>query len=190
MNAKSPLLSRRQFLMMGSGTALSTLLGGAYLVSGCPLSNAGICVGPCTAYIDLSRDGLCDRIQSRLGNDTEPAIAGQNSDTQNADTSCLACPFGIANDPYPGKCRHYVDTNNNGICDLSEKSSCEDETRKRPPVQEEIPGILPSNDNEEPPCTACPLGLVNDPFPGECRQYVDRDGNGICDLIRARQLYR
>jgi hypothetical protein len=29
-------LIRRQFLLMGGGTALSALLGGAYLVSGCP----------------------------------------------------------------------------------------------------------------------------------------------------------
>ena len=30
--------------------------------------------------------------------------------------------------------------------------------------------------------TACPLGLVNDPYPGECRWYVDANANGICDL--------
>lgn len=30
--------------------------------------------------------------------------------------------------------------------------------------------------------TACPFGLVNDPYPGACRRYVDRNGNGICDL--------
>ncbi len=29
---------------------------------------------------------------------------------------------------------------------------------------------------------ACPKGLVNDPYPGRCRHYVDRDGDGICDL--------
>jgi len=31
-------------------------------------------------------------------------------------------------------------------------------------------------------CVACPNGLVNDPYPGRCRRYVDRDGDGICDL--------
>ncbi len=30
--------------------------------------------------------------------------------------------------------------------------------------------------------TACPFGLVNDPYPGACRRYVDRNNNGICDL--------
>jgi len=31
-------------------------------------------------------------------------------------------------------------------------------------------------------CVACPHGLVNDPYPGRCRRYVDRDGDRICDL--------
>ncbi len=29
---------------------------------------------------------------------------------------------------------------------------------------------------------ACRKGFVNDPYPGRCHQYVDRDGDGICDL--------
>ncbi|MBC7251629.1 MAG: DUF4405 domain-containing protein [Anaerolineae bacterium] len=28
---------------------------------------------------------------------------------------------------------------------------------------------------------ACPRGLVNDPYPGQCRHYTDRNGDGICD---------
>ncbi len=28
---------------------------------------------------------------------------------------------------------------------------------------------------------ACPHNLVNDPYPGRCRLYVDTDGDGICD---------
>jgi hypothetical protein len=27
----------------------------------------------------------------------------------------------------------------------------------------------------------CPYGLVNDPYPGHCRRYVDTDADGICD---------
>lgn len=27
----------------------------------------------------------------------------------------------------------------------------------------------------------CPKGLVNDPAPGRCEEYVDTDRNGICD---------
>ncbi len=39
----------------------------------------------------------------------------------------------------------------------------------------------PTEDGQEL-CVACPRGLVNDPYPGCCRRYVDRDGDGICDL--------
>ncbi|HNT75208.1 MAG TPA: hypothetical protein PKH77_09335 [Anaerolineae bacterium] len=31
------------------------------------------------------------------------------------------------------------------------------------------------------PTTRCPHGLVNDPYPGRCRRYTDKNGNGICD---------
>jgi hypothetical protein len=30
--------------------------------------------------------------------------------------------------------------------------------------------------------TRCPKGLVNDPYPGSCHHYIDRDGSGYCDL--------
>lgn len=29
---------------------------------------------------------------------------------------------------------------------------------------------------------ACPFGRVNDPYPGQCKRYVDVNDNGICDL--------
>jgi hypothetical protein len=31
------------------------------------------------------------------------------------------CPYGLINDPFPGECSKYIDTNNNNICDHSEK---------------------------------------------------------------------
>jgi hypothetical protein len=31
----------------------------------------------------------------------------------------VACPFGVVNDPYPGRCRHYRDSNGDGMCDYS-----------------------------------------------------------------------
>lgn len=33
------------------------------------------------------------------------------------------CPYGEINDPYPGKCARYVDTNGDGICDLSQEAA-------------------------------------------------------------------
>ncbi|MBM4240594.1 MAG: hypothetical protein FJ150_02815 [Euryarchaeota archaeon] len=30
------------------------------------------------------------------------------------------CPYGLINDPYPGQCPRYTDTNNDGLCDHSQ----------------------------------------------------------------------
>ncbi len=30
------------------------------------------------------------------------------------------CPYGLINDPFPGQCPRYIDTNNDGICDHSQ----------------------------------------------------------------------
>lgn len=29
---------------------------------------------------------------------------------------------------------------------------------------------------------ACAAGVVNDPYPGHCKRYVDANNNGLCDL--------
>ena len=31
-----------------------------------------------------------------------------------------ACPRGVSDDPFPGRCGHYVDNDGNGLCDLGE----------------------------------------------------------------------
>jgi hypothetical protein len=33
------------------------------------------------------------------------------------------CPFGLTNDPYPGECGRYIDTDNDNICDHSQTSA-------------------------------------------------------------------
>lgn len=33
------------------------------------------------------------------------------------------CPFGLTDDPYPGECGRYIDTNNDNICDHSQTSA-------------------------------------------------------------------
>ena len=115
MHSSKPI-NRRQFLLLGCGAAASALLGGAYLISSCPLSNSGICVGPCSAFIDLNQDGRCDRIRKN-----SQAAATPSSQNQAAQMTSR-CPFGLISDPYPGRCGRYVDENGNGLCDLSEVS--------------------------------------------------------------------
>lgn len=148
--------------------------GGSYLYSGCPLDTdgSGVCTGPCTAFIDFDGDGFCDRLPAPL----QVAEAGDNDTLSPSEHTC---PFGLSDDPFPGLCNLYIDKDGDGICDLSQSHS----------VKTASASIETSNDNAaelSPPTsaiiTACPLGLVNDPYPGECRRYVDRNGNGICDL--------
>jgi hypothetical protein len=43
----------------------------------------------------------------------------------------------------------------------------------------DTPSIQPTPTVQQ---TRCPRGMVNDPYPGQCRRYVDRNGNGYCDL--------
>jgi hypothetical protein len=49
------------------------------------------------------------------------AEAAQNSSlsARTASGSSVTCPRGLVNDPYPGQCRHYVDSDGDGICDYS-----------------------------------------------------------------------
>jgi hypothetical protein len=51
--------------------------------------------------------------------DTAEASLSSNQQTAAAQASGVACPFGLVNDPYPGRCRHYRDSNGDGYCDYS-----------------------------------------------------------------------
>ncbi len=174
-------ITRRRFLVLGGGAGLSAFLGSAYVVSACPLSDTGVCVGPCTAYIDRVGDGLCDRAYADRAGAQAIAQAPGAEGTMAADRTALTrCPLGLVNDPYPGECQHYVDQDGDGICDLSIPQAV---------GQAPVPDADNAGRASPPPATpqpqsgvACPFGIVNDPYPGECRRYVDRNGDGICDL--------
>jgi hypothetical protein len=40
----------------------------------------------------------------------------------------------------------------------------------------------PTPPSAEAEGVACPSGVVNDPYPGHCKRYVDANNNGLCDL--------
>jgi len=83
-------LSRRAFLAVGATTAILT----------------GAIVAGYRAVFDGS-----------------PVETSQNGDqlaaTQGQQDGGVACPMGLVNDPYPGRCKHYRDSNGDGICDYS-----------------------------------------------------------------------
>lgn len=46
-----------------------------------------------------------------------------------------------------------------------------------------LPSVTPLPESDAvPEVTRCPRGLVNDPYPGKCRRYIDENDNGYCDL--------
>ncbi len=56
-------------------------------------------------------------------------------------TAALAwddCPHGLVNDPYPGECNKYVDTDDDGICDRSQPAP-EDRVADAEPVEIVVP---------------------------------------------------
>ena len=73
-------------------------------------------------------------------------------------TTALAwdnCPKGLVNDPYPGACRRYVDTNNDGICDLSQSKPAETTTTTALAVTTTTSGTPPTGDCPLGPCVGC-----------------------------------
>ena len=62
-------------------------------------------LGGGTAAALLMAGGYAARAKSRDRSETE-----------------TTCPFGLVDDPYPGRCERYTDANGNGICDLSEQT--------------------------------------------------------------------
>jgi hypothetical protein len=172
-------MNRREF-MVGSAAAFVFVAGaGSYVFSRCPLDTdeTGICTGPCLAFIDWDGDGHCDRVPAPA------AVTGESGGdaTQEVAQVKRACPFGWMDDPYPGQCHLYIDEDGNGLCDLSEGAPKPSAETQLFPPNEEVAGEVASGAAGLIQ-TACPLGLVNDPHPGECRRYIDENGNGLCDL--------
>jgi hypothetical protein len=188
----SKKITRRRFLILGGGAGLSAFLGGAYVVSACPLSDTGVCVGPCAAYVDRRGDGLCDRAYADRAMVQAVAQECGKEGTTTAEAPLTRCPLGLVNDPYPGECQHYIDQDGDGICDLSVPQDVGQASSQMPAR------VLPDKDDDAGPASptpspapsvpqpqagvACPFGLVDDPYPGQCRRYVDENGDGICDL--------
>ena len=178
-------ITRRRFLVLGGGAGLSAFLGGAYVVSACPLSDTGVCVGPCAAYINRRGDGLCDRAYTDRAMVQAVAQERGKEGTTAAEAPLTRCPLGLVNDPYPGECQHYTDQDGDGICDLSVPQDIGQASLPDTDVgQTSLPDADPDQGTASAQAitVACPFGLVNDPYPGACRRYVDRDGDGICDL--------
>ncbi len=69
------------------------------------------------------------------------------------------CPKGLVNDPYPGACRRYVDTNGDNICDLSQSEPVASTTTSTTKVTATTTTVaVATTTSGEPPTGSCPLG--------------------------------
>jgi hypothetical protein len=93
VGAKGTPMSRRTFL-----AAVGTMATAAGL----------LVVGAAIFDTDLAKAGSTEQ---------EGTSATEASSTEREGK--VACPRGLVNDPYPGKCHHYVDTTGDGFCDYS-----------------------------------------------------------------------
>lgn len=156
------MLTRRQFLRLIPGLALLSggMIYGGYRLGKCPLSDNGYCVGPCSAFLD-DGTGFCLRLGGSAAL-AEPAVSNVEAVTQ-------AAPVAQEVAATPSSAPTAQPT-------ASASATAVQPTAK--PAATKTPTPAP----QTKPVTACPFGLVYDKYPGRCRRYVDRNGNGYCDL--------
>ena len=152
-------LNRREFLQLMGVASLASLISAANL-------------------LEFGQETSQEFVKEQLA----PSLA---SDLQPASPPCtVLCDQGCV---YPGQCRRYIDMNGNGICDLTE---CGEDVKTTSPSADAASPVQAEDSQPEPePLTyqsseaeclvLCPRACV---FPGECRDYIDKNGNNLCDL--------
>jgi hypothetical protein len=98
-------MDRRDFLR----STLAAAAGAALLLAGCGAPAADGPAADTAVAVDRTQD--------------QEDIAPQPTAQPLEQEWGVACPAGLVNDPYPGRCKHYVDRNGNGVCDRSEPGS-------------------------------------------------------------------
>ena len=128
-------ISRRKFLVISGGTLLMLTLGGCIKQE----DNEEIKDGISQIESETGSGEIVENVQLQPTDDlaaTEAITVEESVETpiptiQNLSDDSLqpanrrkvaTCPRGLFNDPYPGRCRHYIDSNGSGFCDYSEVS--------------------------------------------------------------------
>ena len=166
-------LDRREFLQLMGIAGLASLLSAANLV-------------------DFSQAAGQAILENHTG---EPQQPNTNLEpASSSETSCrVICDQGCT---YPGECRRFIDQNGNGICDLTEcvigdrspqeteMSALGQEDPNSPLPEQEFESLSAEEDTAE--CSVlCPKSCA---YPGECRDYIDLNHNGLCDLGECAEI--
>ena len=167
------VITRRRFLRLGLSAAAVATIAAAYSAA----SQLGATEGDSGAFGLASETGAADGnsgAQPRTGvgalppeqnadSPSEQASQG-SSHPEEAPSSAEDAPLG-QDDPSPTTAG--VDESDIVVAEKDQADSKPAQTEE-PPQQEDLE-------------VACPFGLVNDPFPGRCRRYTDKNQDGICD---------
>jgi len=162
------MVTRRRFIGLAV-PGLLALSGGTLICgcknSACPLSSQGYCTGPCTAYLDDNGNLVCDRVDSVLASakPSEPATIEPTPVPQ----------------PEPSPDAGY-ESDNDAATDSPTAAPTEEAT-SAPTATKAPASTAAPQPTQSAPQVSCPFGLVNDPYPGKCGRYVDKNDNGFCD---------
>jgi len=116
-------MNRRRFLALASGTVAAVVLAGC--IGKDEIEELSAVVEEATATIVPTEAPATAATATAVSptaavNPTATTVSPTATAVPVQQNVRSACPRGLVNDPYPGKCRRYVDNNGNGICDLSE----------------------------------------------------------------------
>ena len=117
-------ISRRKFLSVSAGAAAALLCIGCGVKVDKTASTADTVNTVDTILTTTSTNQSVPTnsvpTNSAVSSTLSPTVTPLPVNTQVPIVTTSRCPKGLINDPYPGRCRRYIDQNGNGICDLSE----------------------------------------------------------------------
>jgi hypothetical protein len=94
-------ITRRQFLSLGLAALFTGVIAASYSV-----------------FIreQVTDTGQDDELPPSSQQESDARVTDEKSSSQQGS---VACPRGLVNNPYPGRCRHYIDQDGDGFCDYS-----------------------------------------------------------------------
>ena len=126
---QNELISRRKFLAI-TGTAAAALVCAACVkIDPSNSANQAEAVSSAAEAVSATASTPTAQVSSNQAVPQVPQATAtqlplptttQSAQISQVQTNGFRCPKNLVNDPYPGRCRHYHDSNGNGFCDYSQ----------------------------------------------------------------------
>lgn len=216
MNPEDKKITRRQFLTAAGCTCAAVVAVGGYSrARGIATAAAGNVAcpfgyrydawpGQCYRYVDSNGSGYCDFSEplaaattATTGQALAPAAATAApaaATTTDSYTRVVLCDRGCG---YPGQCGRFVDSDNSGVCDLTEgvlvSSAVAGSLTAGSATASSVAATatpaagasVTSAPTATPAASSTELVILcnrNCSYPGNCGRYTDSNGTGRCDL--------